>query len=310
MKFLKKKTSIVILMIVLLFIFLLGLLIKKTNENYEKKNANKTNISENIDNNKTINIALFGLDRRHENESARSDSIMIANIDFKNKTINLVSLLRDTLVDIKGHGKDKLNHAYAYGGPELAIETINSNFDLNLDKYVSVDFYSLAKVVDIVGGVEINLKDYEVDQINNNLVEINNIEKLPEGTDYIDGSGIKTLNGRQAVAYCRIRKEGNGDYERTERQRAVLKGLITKYEKLDSGKRFEVSMEMINQVETNIPINDIKKLENEILNQKDFTINQKMIPYEGSFKTDTVDGMWVIEANMEENIKVLHEYLK
>lgn len=310
MKFLKKKTSIIILIIVLVLIFLLGILIKKTNENYEKENANKTNISENIDSNKTVNIALFGLDRRHENESSRSDSIMIANIDFKNRTINLVSLLRDTLVDIKGHGEDKLNHAYAYGGPELAIETINSNFDLNLDKYVSVDFYSLAKVVDIVGGVEINLKDYEVDQINNNLVEINNIEKLPKGTDYIEGSGIKTLNGREAVAYCRIRKEGNGDYERTERQRAVLKGLISKYEKLDSGKRFEVSMEMINQVETNIPINDIKKLENEILNQKDFTINQKMIPYEGSFKTDTVDGMWVIEANMEENIKVLHDYLK
>lgn len=310
MNILKKKTSIIILMIVVLFVFLLGLLIKKTNENYEKKNSNKTNISEDIDNNKSINIALFGLDRRHENESSRSDSIMIANIEFKNKTINLVSLLRDTLVDIKGHGKDKLNHAYAYGGAELALETINSNFDLNLDKYVSVDFYSLAKVIDIVGGIEINLKDYEAEQINNNLVEINNIEKLPAGSDYIEGSGIKTLNGRQAVAYCRIRKAGNGDYERTERQRAVLKGLITKYEKLDSGKRFEVSMEMLNQVETNIPINDIKKLENEILSQKDFTINQKMIPYEGSFKTGTVDGMWVIEANMEDNIRVLNECLK
>nr|WP_279285339.1 LCP family protein [Paeniclostridium sordellii] len=257
-----------------------------------------------------MNIALFGLDRRSKEEKSRADSIMVANINFETKTINLVSILRDTLVDIKGHGKDKLNHSYAYGGPELSMETINSNFDLDINKYVSVDFFSLAKVIDIIGGVDIDLKDYEANQINQNLNEINGIEKLPKETDYIQGSGLKNLNGRQAVAYCRIRKEGNGDYERTQRQRNVLKAILLKYEKLDSGKRFEVGMEMMSQVNTNIPINDIKDLQNKILSDKDFTINQHMIPFEGSFETKIIDKKWVIDANMKENIKKIHEYLK
>lgn len=301
-----------IIVILLLIIFIpAGILTFMIKENHKKEEiAKKEAKQEALKNEKSMNIALFGLDRRSKEEKSRADSIMVANINFETKTINLVSILRDTLVDIKGHGKDKLNHSYAYGGPELSMETINSNFDLDINKYVSVDFFSLAKVIDIIGGVDIDLKDYEANQINQNLNEINGIEKLPKETDYIQGSGLKNLNGRQAVAYCRIRKEGNGDYERTQRQRNVLKAILLKYEKLDSGKRFEVSMEMMSQVNTNIPINDIKDLQNKILSDKDFTINQHMIPFEGSFETKIIDKKWVIDANMKENIKKIHEYLK
>ncbi|CEN76194.1 cell envelope-like transcriptional attenuator domain-containing protein [[Clostridium] sordellii] len=301
-----------IIVILLLIIFIpAGILTFMIKENHKKEEiAKKEAKQEALKNEKSMNIALFGLDRRSKEEKSRADSIMVANINFETKTINLVSILRDTLVDIKGHGKDKLNHSYAYGGPELSMETINSNFDLDINKYVSVDFFSLAKVIDIIGGVDIDLKDYEANQINQNLNEINSIEKLLKGTDYMEGSGLKNLNGRQAVAYCRIRKEGNGDYERTQRQRNVLKSILLKYEKLDSGKRFEVGMEMVSQVNTNIPINDIKDLQNKILNDKDFTINQHMIPFEGSFETKIIDKKWVIDANMKENIKKIHEYLK
>ena len=301
-----------IIVILLLIIFIpAGILTFMIKENQKKEEiAKKEAKQEALKNEKSMNIALFGLDRRSKEEKSRADSIMVANINFETKTINLVSILRDTLVDIKGHGKDKLNHSYAYGGPELSMETINSNFDLDINKYVSVDFFSLAKVIDIIGGVDIDLKDYEANQINQNLNEINSIEKLPKETDYIQGSGLKNLNGRQAVAYCRIRKEGNGDYERTKRQRNVLKAILLKYEKLDSGKRFEVGMEMMSQVNTNIPINDIKDLQNKILSDKDFTINQHMIPFEGSFETKIIDKKWVIDANMKENIKKIHEYLK
>lgn len=303
-----KKIIVILLLIIFIPAGILTFIIK---ENHKKEQIEKKEKKqEALKNEKSMNIALFGLDRRSKEEKSRADSIMVANINFETKTINLVSILRDTLVDIKGHGKDKLNHSYAYGGPELSMETINSNFDLDINKYVSVDFFSLAKVIDIIGGVDIDLKDYEANQINQNLNEINNIEKLPAETDYIQGSGLKTLNGRQAVAYCRIRKVGNGDYERTQRQRNVLKAILAKYEKLDSGKRFEVSMEMISQVTTNIPINDIKELQSKILNDKDFTINQHMIPFEGSFETEIIDKKWVIDANMQENIKQIHEYLK
>ena len=303
-----KKVIVILLLIIFIPAGILTFMIK---ENHKKEQIEKKEKKqEALKNEKSMNVALFGLDRRSKEEKSRADSIMVANINFETKTINLVSILRDTLVDIKGHGKDKLNHSYAYGGPELSMETINSNFDLDINKYVSVDFFSLAKVIDIIGGVDIDLKDYEANQINQNLNEINNIEKLPAETDYTQGSGLKTLNGRQAVAYCRIRKVGNGDYERTQRQRNVLKAILVKYEKLDSGKRFEVSMEMMSQVTTNIPINDIKELQSKILNDKDFTINQHMIPFEGSFETKIIDKKWVIDANMQENIKQIHEYLK
>ncbi|MDU5021435.1 MAG: LCP family protein [Clostridiales bacterium] len=307
-----KKIIVILLLIIFIPAGILTFMIKENHKKEEiaKKEAKQEAKQEALKNEKSMNIALFGLDRRSKEEKSRADSIMVANINFETKTINLVSIHRDTLVDIKGHGKDKLNHSYAYGGPELSMETINSNFDLDINKYVSVDFFSLAKVIDIIGGVDIDLKDYEANQINQNLNEINSIEKLPKETDYIQGSGLKNLNGRQAVAYCRIRKEGNGDYERTQRQRNVLKAILLKYEKLDSGKRFEVGMEMMSQVNTNIPINDIKDLQNKILSDKDFTINQHMIPFEGSFETKIIDKKWVIDANMKENIKKIHEYLK
>lgn len=309
MKLKRITITTLIILIFLLPISLLGILINKSNKEKKSINIIKSNEqSVNVD--EKINIALFGLDRRNKNENSRSDSIMIASIDIKDKKIQLISLLRDTLVEIDGHGKDKLNHAYAYGGASLAIQTINNNFDLNIDKYISVDFFSLAKVIDLIGGVDIELKDYEAEQINNNLVEINNIEELPKGTDYIYGKGLKVLNGRQAVAYSRIRNKGNGDYERTERQRKVLKSLVNKYQNIDSDKKFEVSMEIIGQVSTNIPINYIKDLGNRILNTSGFTINQHMIPCENSFASKIINGMWVIDADMETNIKELHKYLK
>ena len=309
MKFKKVIMSILISLIFLLPIGLLGILINKSNK--EKTNStvvNSTEQSVNVD--EKVNIALFGLDRRSENEKARSDSIMLASIDMKKRKIEIISLLRDTLVEIEGHGKDKLNHAYSYGGPSLALDTINKNFDLDIDKYVAVDFFSLAKIIDIIGGVDIELRDSEANEINKNLVEINNIENLPKGTDYLEGGGLKKLNGRQAVAYSRIRNEGNGDYERTQRQRKVLKAIAKEYLNMNSDKKFEASMEIIGQVSTNIPINYIKDLANKITSTGSFTINQHIIPYENSFETNIVNKMWVIEADMSTNIKELHKYLK
>ena len=170
-----KKIIVILLLIIFIPAGILTFIIK---ENHKKEQIEKKEKKqEALKNEKSMNVALFGLDRRSKEEKSRADSIMVANINFETKTINLVSILRDTLVDIKGHGKDKLNHSYAYGGPELSMETINSNFDLDINKYVSVDFFSLAKVIDIIGGVDIDLKDYEANQINQNLNEINNIEK-------------------------------------------------------------------------------------------------------------------------------------
>ena len=308
MKFSKIGITVIVLIIFLVPIGLLGILINKSQRS-EKIYTKTENIEEIINNEKYINVALFGLDKRSENEKARSDSIIIANINFEEKKINVVSILRDTLVDIEGYGSEKLNHAYAYGGAPLALKTINSNFDLNIDKYVAVDFFSLAKTIDIIGGVDIEIKDYEGNQINNNLVEINNIEGLPKGTDYIKGYGLKTLNGRQAVAYSRIRKEGNGDYERTQRQRKVLMQLIRKVQGQTSEKKFEIGTEIMGQVNTNLSMEYIKNITSRILYDDEFEINQYRVPQEGTFKSEISNGTWVINADMDKNIKLLRSYL-
>lgn len=308
----KSKRAVIIALIISVFLIPMGILVILINKSNKEQNSitKLDSVEESVNVDGKINIALFGLDRRNENEKARSDSIMIASIDINEQNIELISLLRDTLVEIDGHGRDKLNHAYAYGGEPLAIETLNNNFDITIDKYISVDFFSLAKVIDILGGVDIDLKEYEAKQINNNLVEINKIEGLPNGTDYIEDEGVKNLNGRQAVAYSRIRKEGNGDYERTQRQRNILKSLLSKYQSMNSDKKFEANMEIIGQVSTNIPINYIKDLGNKVMSKGNFTINQHMIPYENSFETKIIDNIWVIDADMDANIKELHKYLK
>lgn len=154
------------------------------------------------------NIALFGIDS--EDGTGRSDAIMIATIDSSHNKLKITSVMRDSFVNIPEHGMDKINHAYAYGGPTLAIKTLNENFGLNIDEFASVNFDSLPTLVEAFGGVEITLNDDEAVYVSG-----------------IGSGGTYTLSGQQALDYSRIRKVGN-DYERTERQRTVLTALFKK----------------------------------------------------------------------------------
>ncbi|HEY5588967.1 MAG TPA: LCP family protein, partial [Candidatus Paceibacterota bacterium] len=119
-----------------------------------------------------INIALFGVDRRDVDEASRSDAIMVLSIDLVHKKIKMSSVMRDTYVEIKNHGDTKINHAYAYGGPQLAIRTLNENFDLNIRDYVTVDFFKLEKIIDTIGGVTIDVENNEISLINSNMGEV------------------------------------------------------------------------------------------------------------------------------------------
>src|SRR5699024_9711213 len=154
----------------------------------------ENNIEEGFKDNKTMNIALFGLDKGQDGEGSRSDSIMIASVDKHHKKIKLTSIMRDTYVEIEDRGMDKIGHAYAFGGPELAMKTINQNFNMNIRDFVSIDFSGFQKIIDAIGGVEIDVKPNEVSHVK------------------IDGSGLQTLSGEQALAYSRLIKTDNVDY--------------------------------------------------------------------------------------------------
>ncbi len=174
-------------------------------------NAQDLGITENK-NGEIVNIALYGIDAA-EGETGRSDSIMILTLDNVHNRIKLTSVMRDSYVDIAGHGMDKINHAYAFGGPELAIRTLNENFGLNITDFMSVNFTSMPEIIDMLGGVSIDITDEEI------------------ATGQIPGlyqSGTQLLTGEQALAYSRIRYASGNDFKRTERQRTVLNALVIK----------------------------------------------------------------------------------
>jgi len=189
------------------------------------------------------NIALFGVDSRGDENEGRSDALMVLTVDKKHHKLKLTSILRDSQVYIDGYGYDKITHAYAYGGPELSIRTLNQNFHLDIQDYVTVNFTEMAKIVDAFGGVELDLTGDEKSQVNQNLWDLS-IEDPGAGiaspdyflnaagtVDWANGEtfegGHHRLNGNQAVAYARIRYLEGGDDVRASRQQMVLQGLVS-----------------------------------------------------------------------------------
>ncbi|MCR1900078.1 LCP family protein [Irregularibacter muris] len=257
---------------------------------------------------KVVNIALFGLDRRESKGNTRSDTIMIASLDKEHKKIKLTSIMRDTYVDIPGRGMDKINHAYAFGGPELAIKTINQNFAMNIRDFVTVDFYGLEKIIDAMGGIEIEIASNEVNSLNKNITEINDITK--ENSPKVNNSGLQTLTGRQAVAYARIRNIGNGDYQRTERQRLVLEQVIHKGMNAGITKYPKLLNTMLPYVETSLSKTDMVSLGTSTLTSGIRTIDQYRIPVDGYGGGQKINGVsYIVPNTLEDNIKLLNQFI-
>lgn len=268
------------------------------------------NISSNSKLEEVTNIALFGTDNRNPNSKSRSDAIMILTINPTTKKIKISSVMRDSLVQIENHGETKINHAYAYGGPELALKTLNTNFDLNIKEYVTVDFYSLSTIIDLLGGFEVTLKPGEAAAMNKAINEINRVEKLPYGTDYVqDSSTSQILNGRQTVSYARIRKTGDGDYERTERQRRVLSFCIEKLQNLSIPQAISIANEVFPLVKTSLTSGEVISLGSKVLTSGPYTIEQLRIPVDGTFTTGNFNSMWAIKMDLEQNSLKLHDFM-
>ena len=252
------------------------------------------------------NIALFGLDRRGD-ETSRTDTIMIVSVDRYNKKIKLTSLMRDMYVDIPGRGGDRINHAYAYGGPEVAINTINKNFDMDIKYYATVDFKGVQMIINKIGGVNINVKEGEIKYLNSNLHELNGIDEENIKGE-IAGSGIWNLSGKQALAYMRIRYYGDADYERTQRQRTVLTELLDRVKISGIFKYPELVSAVLPYVETNISKVDILTLGLTALGFRN-NIEQYRLPVDNMFSSQSIRGMSVLVPDMEANKKQLHKFI-
>jgi LCP family protein required for cell wall assembly len=203
--------------------------------------------------NSVKSIVFFGTDSRDTEGdfSGRSDTIMIASINPTTKSISLVSIPRDTYVEIPGYGKDKINHAYAFGKEQLAIKTINSNFGLNIKEYVTIDFVGLIHIINKVGGIELNITNAEKDYINQCSVDSYKLTGNP--VKKLTSSGKVTLSGEQALTHSRNRTIGN-DFIRASRQRTVLEALITKLSSLGVNGILSASDSILKDVKTNVNV--------------------------------------------------------
>lgn len=256
--------------------------------------------------NSIINIALFGVDAV-EGGAGRSDSIMIATLDTVNKKLKLTSIMRDSYVAIDGHGNDKINHAYAFGGPQLAIKTLNENFDLNIEDFASVNFETLPKIIDKIGGIELDIDEDELKYINSYISNLNNINGTSEPS--IESTGIQHVSGTQALAFCRIRYTSGGDYKRTERHREVLTEIFKKIETLSATSYPSLLSEILPMVNTSLDYSEILELGTEVLKLGDSSMELERFPLDDYCEGKMIDGIYYLTFNKEITVEQLHNYI-
>ena len=254
-----------------------------------------------------LNILLVGIDALNGQEWSNSDTMILFSINKNTKKIVMTSLMRDIYLYIPDRGYNRINAAYSYGGPNLLMKTIRENFKINVDQYVTVNFYSFIDIVDILGGVEIDIKDYEIKNMNQIIQAINDYVGPDQDDSKITEPGTYLLNGKQTLGYARIRYAGNNDFERTERQRTVLNKLIEKAKGMDLFQLNDTLNVLLPKITTNLSKGQILSLMLESLELKDYEIVQNRIPIDGGYSNKQVRGMSVLGLDMETNIKALHD---
>ncbi|MGL6105731.1 LCP family protein [Romboutsia sp.] len=260
----------------------------------------------------TLNILLVGVDGDNLDKGNRSDSIIILTIDNKNNDIRLTSIWRDTFVFIPGYSTEKLNHSYAYEGPTLLMQTINDNFGISIDKYITVNFEAFIKIIDAIGGVEVNIDEKNLKYINEIMYSTYSVyssNSQVEPMKLIESSGNQIINGYQALAFSRIRHGDNG-YSRDGRQREVI---ISAYEKLQK-ENLKTINESVNilfkRCKTNIAPLEMMKIVTKVYNIKDKSIDQLEFPI-ASHRRDEIEGSkgWVTKWDKEYNKAILSSFI-
>lgn len=254
-------------------------------------------------------IALYGVDSRDSNldTGTNSDAIILLSINKDTKEVKMVSVYRDTLLQIQSDSQTthKVNYAYQLGGALMSINTLNANLDLAISDYITVDFNAMADIINALGGVEVTVTEDEVNNLNKNLAEQIGISgKYSEG---VHEAGTKVLSGQQAVAYSRIRSTGKGDITRTMRQRTVLLGLVNKMINADSKMISNLIDVSFSCISTSLTKDEVTSLAKDIADYK-ITGN---IGFPFSYTPMSLDGKGsvIVAADLNANVTALHEYL-
>lgn len=262
-------------------------------------------------------VLLLATDSRDLNAShGRSDVMIIASLNMRTNEIKLASLSRDMWVPIpNGVGDNKLNAAYAFGGPLLAMKTVNQVFEMNLEDYVVVNFQTMADIVDTLGGVDIYLEGMEYAYINYNVAVSEDFEGFAKSASRkqlseTDTDAVVRLDGLQAVSYARIRKM-DSDFQRGSRQRVLLQAMMDKaMGSLSLSTFYGLASNLLNSTSTNLKLNKVIEIGTWLLSSDSFpTMSELSIPVAGSYRSDTEKEMSVIKYSRDQNVTALHEFL-
>lgn len=240
------------------------------------------------------NILLIGLDKADGGVS-RSDSMMLLSIDTKNKKLKLTSFMRDMWVSIPNYYNAKLNAAYAYGGAQLTVDTIESNFKIEIDHFVLVDFDMFEQIIDSLGGVTVDITEAEATFLRNNTRV-----KVPAGTN--------TLNGEYALIYSRIRKL-DSDFNRTQRQRKVMTAIIEKAKKTNPLELASTLSDIMPLITTDISQKDMTNLAFSALRYIQYDIDQLQVPANGAYSSQMISGQAALVPNMETNKETIYNFI-
>jgi len=253
-------------------------------------------------------IALYGLDNRSNGnyEGGNSDSIMIAVINNDTKEVRLVSVYRDTYLNVYDTNYRKVNAAYAKNGVKTGVAALNKNLDLAITDYVCVDFNALVEAVDMLGGIELTVTDEEVGYMNS--IYIGEIEQVTGKTSsQLPGGGTYNVDGCQALAYCRVRYTSGDDFKRTERQRIVLSKMLEKVKKTNLTQLNSLVDAMLGYVKTNLSSGEIISLASNVMSYE--LTGQQGWPFELTTGTYGEKGSLVVPCDLYTNVVELHEYL-
>lgn len=314
MKNFKKIALILISLIIIILMSGFGYVYSKLNKIYVKDEVTKgQEKSEASMVDGITNILLVGTDGEYVEKGNRSDSVMLVTIDSNKKDIKITSIARDTYVDIPGYSTEKLTHAYAYEGIDLLKKVFKVNFDLDIDKYIAVNFVSFMDIMDELGGVEVNVEEKDIKEVNKYIdacYEYYYNRKDEVEKEYITKAGLQRLNGYQALAFSRIRYTDSA-FARDNRHRDVAESVYKEF--LNSGKeQYKKCADiLLENTKTNISPMEMLNLGFTVFSINDKKIDQLQFPLEDYRKGHVIskEKGWVLEWDKKENIKAWHEFI-
>ena len=311
---LRRIITSVISLVVVLFLLYSGVVLLAIKKLDYEETAPRTLTTSAADPDADVrNVLLIGTDNR-DDERGRADTMILLSFSKHNHTVTMTSLMRDSYVSIPNYGTNKLNAAYAYGGATLLMDTIVNNYGIPVDDYICVNFKAFVHIADALGGVKVEISDREAEAINVILQsEVNQIMGDDPMDDFLPSGGTFTLNGKQALAYARIRYVGNADFERTERQRKVLDLMLNKAKHASPTAIPKILSKAMPELKTNMTTSQLYLLSLEApLKLIAYDMQKLRLPADGTYSDQTApDGQMVLavdfDANLQLYLKAIHD---